>query len=212
MEILRVETSALVGIGYRAVSHSRYAVRSLGDLERYSGASQGTPVGRYSRRPLRGAPAGRKTLRERRPTRANRRGDADGEEKKRDGRAWAQARCHDKFVVSAAVPSCDGSRGRSLPTTLGPHVRQSGGPKVVGCKLPVAIGQRMLPLRQHQRRSYRPMGRAGTVVSQRLHNSQRPCSPPEWNVERGGWLLQGFAGFTENGLRPPGRVVPSARW
>ena len=129
MEILRVETCALVGIGYRAVSHSRYAVPSLGDLERYSGASQGTPVGRYSRRPLRGAPAGRKTLRERRPTRANRRGDADGEEKKRDGRAWAQARCHDKFVVSAAVPSCDGSRGRSLPTTLGPHVRQSGGPK-----------------------------------------------------------------------------------
>jgi len=51
--------------------------------------------------------------------------------------------------------------------------------------LPVAIGQRMLPLRQHQRRSCRPRGRAGTVVSQRLHNSQRPCSPPEWNVERG---------------------------
>ena len=185
MEILRVETSALVGIGYRAVSHSRYAIPSLGDLERYSGASQGTAVGRYSRRPLRGAPAGRKTLRERRPTRANRRGDADGEEKKRDGRAWAQARCHDKFVVLAAVPSCDGSRGRSLPTTLGPHVRQSGGPKVVGCKLLVAIGQRMLPLRQHQRRSCRPRGRAGTVVSQRLRNSQRPCSPPEWNVERG---------------------------
>ncbi len=92
MEILRVETSALVGIGYRAVSHSRYAVPSLGDSERYSGASQGTPVGRYSRRPLRGAPARRKTLRERRPTRANRRGDADGEEKKRDVRAWAPVR------------------------------------------------------------------------------------------------------------------------